>query len=567
MKINSLDKNIKTLLTSNYYNIPRFQRPYSWDRENVSEFWNDAIADSDSDYFIGSMVVFKGSGDINGIVDGQQRLTTITMVLCALRNALDSEGLPDLATGVHSLIERNNIDNKPQYILSTETSYPYFQEHIQRRGKSSLTVKAGDEEKNIENAFIMMKSYINEAIESVKKDSTLNKDKRQRAIREKLVIIRDKILNLKLIFIELDNEDDSYVIFETLNTRGKDLSVSDLVKNHLAKYIKPKNVKVDTHKIQWERILSTISESAVDLDMDNYLHHYWLSKYDFVTLKKLFRVIRKRVAKNNAQEYLDELERDSIAYREIHETNYRKWAIEEQALRSSLDALSVFRVKQQIPMVLSAIRDYKSNQLKLKHVKDILLAIENFHFIFTAVTSQRSSGGISLMYASAAKKIANARNISEKLKVLKDLKRKLKEKIPAYKEFEVNFSEIVFTNELTKNKKLVQYILAKIDGHLQKTYVVDYANMTIEHIASQAQSGTKKFKNKVLGQLGNLLFIKNELNEKLKDKTFAEKQKILNNNSIMLDARLKNSSSWGEKEIQERTRYFAKLAYDKIWAI
>ena len=81
-------KNIKALLTSNYYNIPRFQRPYSWDRENVSEFWNDAIADSDGDYFIGSMVVFKSNGDLYGGVDGQQRLTTIMMILCALRNAL-----------------------------------------------------------------------------------------------------------------------------------------------------------------------------------------------------------------------------------------------------------------------------------------------------------------------------------------------------------------------------------------------------------------------------------------------------------------------------------------------
>jgi len=567
MKINSLDKNIKALLTSNYYNIPRFQRPYSWDRENIFEFWNDAIADSDGDYFIGSMVVFKSNGDFYGVVDGQQRLTTIMMILCTLRNALDKENFSDLATGIHSLIERNNIDNKPQYILSTETSYPYFQEYIQKRGKPSIDITAGEEEKNIENAFTMMNTYINEAIDSVRKDSTLNKDKKQGKIKEKLLMIRDKILNLKLIFIELDNEDDAYVIFETLNTRGKDLSVSDLVKNHLAKYIKPKNVTVDTHKIQWERILSTIDGSAADLEMDNYLHHYWLSKYDFVTLKKLFKQVRKRVAKNNAQEFLDEVERDSITYREIHETNYRKWAVEEQVLKKSLDALSVFRVKQQIPMVLSLTRDYKSKQIKLKHVQDILLAIENFHFIFTAVTSQRSSGGISLMYASAAKKLANAPTVAEKLKVLREFKNKVKEKIPSYKEFEINFSEIIFTNELTKNKKLVQYILSKIDSHMQKTYTVDYNNMTIEHIAPQNQKGPKNIESKILGQLGNLLFLKKDLNEKLKNKDFIEKLKILQHNSVLLDRTLKNAKEWGEKDIQERTKYLAKLAYEKIWII
>lgn len=567
MKINSLDKNIKALLTSNYYTIPRFQRPYSWDRENISEFWNDAIADSDGDYFIGSMVVFKGNGDLYGVVDGQQRLSTIMMILCALRNALDKENFSDLATGIHSLIERNNIDNRSQYTLSTETSYPYFQEYIQKRGKPSIDITAGEEEKNIENAFVMLAAYIQEAIEAVKNDSTLNKEKKQEKIREKLHMIRDKILNLKLIFIELDNEDDAYVIFETLNTRGKDLSVSDLVKNHLAKYIKPKNVNVDTHKIQWERILSTIDGSAADLEMDNYLHHYWLSKYDFVTLKKLFRQIRKHVAKNNAQEFLDEIERDTVTYREIHETNYRKWSLEEQILKKSLEALSVFRVKQQVPMVLSLMRSYKSKQVKLKHIQDILLAIENFHFIFTAVTSQRSSGGISLMYASAAKKLTNALSVAEKLRVLKDFKDKVREKIPTYKEFEVNFSEIVFTNELTKNKKLVQYILSKIDGYLQKTYIVDYNNMTIEHIAPQDQKGPKKLKSKVIGQIGNLLFLKKGLNEKLKNKDFTEKRKILQDNSVVLDNKLKDTKVWGENEIQERTKYFAKLAYEKIWSI
>ena len=89
MKIRSIDKEIKDILESGYYRIPRFQRPYSWDRENLEDFWNDVIVDSDSDYFIGSMVVFKSQhSDVFGVVDGQQRLTTITVMLAAVRNAL-----------------------------------------------------------------------------------------------------------------------------------------------------------------------------------------------------------------------------------------------------------------------------------------------------------------------------------------------------------------------------------------------------------------------------------------------------------------------------------------------
>ena len=93
MKIDSSDKNIKSLLSANYYKIPRFQRPYSWTQENISDFWTDTIVDSDTDYFIGSIVVFDAGNDTFGIVDGQQRLSTITMVLCAIRNSLDEPAL------------------------------------------------------------------------------------------------------------------------------------------------------------------------------------------------------------------------------------------------------------------------------------------------------------------------------------------------------------------------------------------------------------------------------------------------------------------------------------------
>ena len=100
MKIQSIDKNIKEVLESGFYRIPRFQRPYSWDPENIEDFWNDVIINADSDYFIGSMVVFKPpTSDTASVVDGQQRLTTITMMLAALRNAFKGAGFTDLYSG------------------------------------------------------------------------------------------------------------------------------------------------------------------------------------------------------------------------------------------------------------------------------------------------------------------------------------------------------------------------------------------------------------------------------------------------------------------------------------
>lgn len=568
MKITSIDKDVKGILGSSYYRIPRFQRPYSWDRDNISDFWDDTIVDKEADYFIGSTVVFEAGGDTFGVVDGQQRLTTITMILCALRNALKKEGFSDLAEGIHQLIERCNIDNKSQYILSTESSFPYFQEYIQKFGDPDIAIRAGDEEKNIESAFSQITTYIDEAVNSVKSNTTLNESTKRERIKELLVSIRDKILGLKLIFVELDDEDDAYVVFETLNTRGKDLSVADLVKNHLTRLIKPGNVRVDTSKIQWERILTTIKGSEKDIDVEGFLHHYWLSKHDYVTVKKLFKEVKKTVRKDNAHTVLKELEDEAKTYRVIHDTASRKWKREERDIKQALDAFSLFRVKQQVPMVLSVMRDYNAGKLNIKDVKKILRAIENFHFVFTAVTSQRSSGGISQMYASAARRLVNVAKKEDKLKVLTELYNKISDKVPSFQEFEANFKEIYFTSNYTKQKKLVRYILSRIDAHHNSARVIDYDAMTVEHLAPQnsvSVSGPNELQ--IGGQLGNLILVPANLNNKLGNKPFKEKKESLANAGVFLDNIITGASSWDSQQIVRRTKWLANIAYKTIWKL
>lgn len=567
MKINSIDKNIKSVLSANYYKIPRFQRPYSWNQENISDFWIDTIVDSETDYFIGSIVVFDTGNDTFGIVDGQQRLSTITMVLCALRKTLHIEGFSGLAEAVHHLIERADINNKPRFVLSTESSFPYFQEYVQKYGEPDMQVQAGEEEEDIKSAFAQICQYIQETVQSIKSDPTLNAEGKKKQIQDKLISIRDKLLNLKVIFIELDNEDDAYTIFETLNTRGKDLNVADLVKAYLTRLLPTKTVGVDTAKMRWEQVLGTIESSSAEIDIVGFLHHYWLSKYEYTTVKKLFKEIKKRIKKDNAHAWLNELVRDAVTYREIHEVTYAKWKIEQQHIRDSLDAFTLFRIRQQVPMILSIMRDYKAGKLKKKEVERMLAAIENFHFVFTAVTSQRSSGGISQMYASSARNLVSAATRDEKMNVLKDLHDKLKKRVPSYQEFEANFKEIKYSNDYTKQKKLVKYILRRIHEYYNKDVAADYDRMTIEHIAPQGEPVTGSIDHDHMAQLGNLILVTQELNKKLGDKSFQEKKKILNENNIKLDDVLGSSSSWANQQIEKRTKLLADLCYKKIWKI
>jgi len=294
MKIESTDEDLRTMLSSAYYKIPRFQRPYSWDQENIQEFWEDIVQENPQDYFIGSMVVYKDGKQRFGVVDGQQRLTTITILLSVLRDMFVRLGLKDLAQGVHGLIERRNIDNKLEFIVSTESSYPYFQDRIQKWGAPALTVDLHSEEESLQTAHSQLMDLVLSALESIDNDPSLSARRRADLKEEKLKSIRDALLNLKVILVKLDDEDDAYVIFETLNTRGKDLALTDLVKNHLTKSIKAKNPQSDEVKIKWKQLLETIEGSTADLKMDAFIHHFWLSKYDYLPAKSLFKVIKKR---------------------------------------------------------------------------------------------------------------------------------------------------------------------------------------------------------------------------------------------------------------------------------
>jgi len=476
MKIECFDKEIASVFEG-FYRIPRFQRPYSWEREHIEEFWNDTIVDQEADYFIGSIVLFKEK-DVLGIVDGQQRLTTLTMMLAALRNAFRNNDLEDLAKGVHQLIERRDINNQKLYVLRSESSYPYLPEHIQKWGESKIQPKIGSEERLLKEAFEFITEKFDEVVANIMSDPSLSAAKKQQRLQQRLIEIREKILHLKLIYTLLDNEDDAYIIFETLNTRGKDLTISDLIKNLLTRLIKQPNKGVDTTRDKWNKILELFEASSVPISVNSFLHHYWLSKYDYTTEKRLYKATKKTIKQNNADDFLDTLLRESQNYRLLFEPAYRKWNKDDLEIRDGLAALNLFKVRQQIPMTLAVISNYAGGHLKSKHVKEIISAIENFHFAFTAITSQRSSGGISFMYAKAGKSLNAATSADERLEVLAGLRGKLKERRPNYSEFEAAFLEVRHSTKFTKQKELVRYILGAVCRHKGNGVAIDIDELT-----------------------------------------------------------------------------------------
>lgn len=567
MKIESSDQTITDLFNSGYFVIPRFQRPYSWDQENISEFWDDVVRNTPTDYFIGSMVVYRMADRRFGVVDGQQRLTTITILLCVLRDALKSEGFEPLADGLHQLIERKNIDNEMEFVLQTQTSYPYFQDHIQKHGEPELDAKIHREERRLAAAHSQFKELVTATVDSIKSDPRNSKDNSPELIREALTKIRDTLLSLIVIFVRLEDEDDAYVIFETLNTRGKDLGLADLVKNHFTRMIKEKNKGLDHAKDQWQKLRETVEGSKIDLSTDVFIHHYWLSKYEYITAKTLFKSFKKHVKKSSAKSELSHMLEDAAYYRSIHDVDFGSWTKQEAEIAGALRALMLFRVRQQVPCTLSLVRAYRKKTIKKKTLESALCTIENFHFQFTAITSQRSSGGISGMYAALGRRLFAANDSQDAANIIKDIKEKLSERVPSESEFVALFPELLYTNTLSKQRALVKYVLVKIAKHDQVALPGDWDDLTIEHVIPQARIDDGTYGEEVIGQLGNLLLVPTALNEKLKDKPFSDKRKILIEAKYPLPDEIAQVVDWTPELVAKRTEFLALKACRKVWRI
>jgi len=570
MKITGLDKEVRNVLGASFLKIPRYQRPYSWDVEHVTDFWNDAIVGEGDDSFIGSMVVFPDkSKDAFEVVDGQQRLTTITMILAALRDALQAEGREDLAKGTQQLIERPDYSNKSRFVLATETSYPYLHDHIQRFGPPESDEPKNAEERQLEVSYELIRQLVRGVVDDKRAGTKGSAANKQKAVAAHLEAVRDRVLGLKLIHVTVDSEEDAYVIFETLNARGEDLKLGDLVKAHLTKNIRPTNPAYDKAKDEWAKIRARVDGIKPAGDLDTFLHHWWLSRDEYVTARKLYPKFRRAVTKANARAVLEDLGKDVITYRQIVDPKSHTWASEQADVRGALEALALFRVSQPVPMLLSVMRVYREKALSLRSVRQILQAIERFHFLGSAVVGRSSSGGISAMYASSARQLFRATTPQQRATVLAELRQKLRDRKPTPDEFMAAFKTIRFTEVDQSQRRLVKYILSRLDGAHDEGAAIDYERMTIEHIAPQnpTSAAGPPVSPEHVGQMGNLLLVTEVMNQQLENKPFSAKLPILKKAKSWVDPSVLSATQWGETEIETRTLDLAALAYDNVWKL
>ena len=581
MKIDAADKDIGDILNLGYFKIPRFQRPYSWELEEVQTFWDDVVNGNTTDYFIGSMVAFQINKPYFGIVDGQQRLTTITLMLAALRNAFFRLGSDNLAKGIHQFIERENVDYENEYILNAETSFPYFHSQIQAYPDEIIVTDSdiGVEEQNLKNAFdriegnlikdltnlVLKKKYEFDKLKDKKYNFSLDEDD-QRKVTEFLRSIRDKIRSLKLVFINLDNEEDAYLIFETLNARGKDLRVSDLIKNLLLQKIKSSSKSVDKPKEAWNSIVNKLSKSGTDV-VDNYVVHYWLANREYTTEKELFAKVKKYVNsdQNNAQKILNELGQYSEYYLQMLMPNSTITTKEMLGIKKSLNGLRVFNVRQQSSIVLALLASYENGNITLKNLKKSLKIIEHFHFQYNAIASKRSSGSISTGYSRLALELKNVTDNDSFQKFYNNLHKHLSEKMPKFEEFDVKFKQLIYLSDQHRNRNTIKYVFTLLMEEKNLALNLDYESLTIEHLVSQSTLKDKNVgKEQIVGGIGNLILVSTSINSnELANKPVEEKMNILRNKQYpFVQNMLKQDFAGTDQEIENRLGELSKKVYE-----
>lgn len=557
------------LVLKRKYIIPRFQREYSWEADELNSLWDDLIDSFEykngelvaSEYFIGSLVLVGDDDDsINvdrQVVDGQQRLMTFTIAFSVLSQKFKSIGQDRLSELVHGYIIGEDENGKHYTKVVSETPKPFFQYRIQQKDIDFSQIPTTAEEKRILFAYKFFDNKLGE--QSFCEEIKRRFNGMEIPYTDALKLFRDQILKCKVIYVTVKNFDDAYTIFEVLNAKGKDLTPVDIIKNTLFSVV-DQTEPIDEAYEKWKCIREQISRGKND-EMMTFYRHFWLSRYGYTTNKKLVSEFNQEI-KNTVAEYeafLRELEVASRDYAKIVVPSETDWPQpEEKEIFNTLESLNIFGVTQ-VRIILLALFDAKRRGvLKHKVLLSILEYLQYFHFVFNAICSERPSN-LERKYAAYGKKLYNSKSSEESATYINELKDWLNTLLPDYALFEQEFKKLYFTGNRTKDKKVIQYILKKLERYCAGTDEMRPDSFTIEHIMPESTHIQSA------GRIGNFLPLGEKLNGKVETKPFASKiqeyRKSQYNTVKKFVEKYGHLANWTEDNINARTIEMAKIMY------
>lgn len=582
--------------------VPNFQRPYSWDRDELGDYWNDVIL-ARGDFFFGSTVTWESESrelfnNSYSIIDGQQRLTTSAIILSVIRdffNALtnnleDTDGPEDLEALRKQA--KNQADNTQKYLIAVDddgNKYPVikrdepnFREVVQ----NPSAIPSGRRWNGSAHQIGVAREFFEEKIQEYLSGKTLA------GCIESLKSIRSNVLKARLIQVELSSEEDGFLIFETLNTRGAELRLADLVKNLLVRGGATDAPDRKTISDRWDRMVNRIQTGAGSMNaVDQFMWQSWNSRRAAVTEAELYKKILELVKGDSGRhiEYLEELEYDSVTYQYLEDVELvidrtklaAKSALKIPEVGDTFKALALFNVSVANSALLAIVRKYeKTGLLRKRDLIAACRAIENFHFQFTALKSSGSTGGTRSRYNRFAVELENASSKDKVQEEIKSFEKKLAGSLPAKNDAKKAFTQLFYAPKarLTKAQKsrarkpFITYVLLRFaQDNNALPAGQDLATWSIEHMRPQSR-GSDNIDDPEYS-IGNLTLLTSGANGDLGNGDLAQKRTKLKDYVLWKDTKL---SAWLEDDtkvellsddITTRAKLLADLAIDSVWAI
>ena len=599
---------VKTLLESGRFVVPDFQRNYAWEAKQVNEFWNDLefITQSKDEHFVGSVILLseEGNPDLQ-VIDGQQRLTTIFMLISLIRDLMMEQETQNLQTAVSTF----DVSHEPISLLFKDlaSAEPRFDGNAQikkdfldcviRNPKDPNRRKFKKKDRSETRRLRRANSFLEKALRDfMLRNAGEDVQSRLRVLHN---LFQTVIKNLKVMSISTYNRKEAVTIYMTLNNRGLGLSPSDLVKSLLIRFVS-KSIEghgfLDSKEVlkKWGEIVENVGEDS----LDQFLRHYQLvygrrnstnSNLLSIREKDIFSIFEHDIvgtAKNpvenpseSAYKVLEDLIKKSATYGQLikfenpdQDEIQRKFELTFRGLNSISDSYRI------------AILALLDEEVALS---DIELE-EWVHFVESLAIRWIIVGGnaqvLENLFQSTAIDVLKLR--SEKEIAENNLRKRFVENL----QLDENVS--LRLNEAFDDSRLTRYIAFKLNEALSGNMGVlkfDPKLIHVEHIAPDSMTEDWKSSLEILAtdadeiaaeyddlteKLGNKTILEYGINMPLQNKSFSVKKegilvkrkkiKGYKDSSIQLTHDLLSFNEWSRELIDSRTQWFAEM-FNILW--
>lgn len=560
MSFKAEQKYVYDLLNRQTYRIPRNQRRYVWETRNLEELFEDISIVAEGTFeshFIGSFVL-KDEGREKGlpmytIIDGQQRIITLTILLASILYWLRKKSLYQDFEGTKQYVVAK--DDKANDVVMVNSDYHFSLKSIiegiseineEKLKKISITAfleqysnSIDDRDKNIINAFKFFLTTIKEKLDKEEDKGGY------------LVSLRDAVVNVSYVSIISSSEEDSYTIFEILNARGIDLEDHELLKNYIMRYIQPEESR-DEARIKWGYI-----ESKLGSNIKRFVKHYATHKYEHNNRGLTeYKIIQSANKGRNTEKLLDDLRKKADYYSII--LNPSNNHNEGVCLQTENRVFAFFRKKRQEqlrPVLLSLIHRNRTEDIPDELYNKVLSFIYNFYVCYKIIGEENSNKLTNVVYK-YAEKIENEYSPE----VLEEFVTELKKKLPSREVFINAFKNVGWTHrngfyEGDKNKEKVKTVLEVWERHINGDECIE--DFSIEHILDESVS-------EEYGQIGNLIPLEERMNNNLNRKSFKEKLERYSDSCYRSAREFSNRYKDTEFIPEKRTQILAIKFYDEV---